>query len=279
MMRAFTLALVAALLLPMAATAQTLDRIKEKGEIIFGFRTDAAPLSYLGDQQPKGYTPAVCFALANVIGAELGLEDLNIIFRPVDTETRFDAVASGDVDLLCGAATITLSRRETVDFSIPVYVDGTTVALLADGPETLAGLAGMKIGVRSGTTTLEALENSLAQDGVDAEVVQFADHPSGMAALEGGAVQAYFADQSILMYMVLQSEDSKIFKVLTEILTVEKHGLAMAKGDDAFRLAVDRGLSQLYQRGIMREIFADTIPAAEAGFALEAMYLLAPTLP
>lgn len=278
-MRAFTLAFLTALILPAVLPAQTLERIKEKGEIVFGFRTDAAPLSYVADQQPKGYAPAVCFELAGFIALQLEMEDMEVIFQSVDTENRFDAVASGQVDLLCGAATITLSRRELVDFSIPVYVDGTTVAMQVDGPETLAGLAGMKIGVRSGTTTLEALENSLAADGIDAEVVQFADHPSGMAALSGDAVQAYFADQSILMTLVVGQDKPDDFKVLKEILTLEKHGLAMAKGDDAFRLAVDRGLSELYNNGAMRKIFSETIPSAEPGFALEAMYLLAPTLP
>ncbi|MEE4189860.1 MAG: amino acid ABC transporter substrate-binding protein [Roseobacter sp.] len=278
-MRPLVMALCAAMLLPSTVTAQTLERIKESGQIVIGFRTDAAPLSYLEDNRPQGYTPAICFELAAKIGGYLELTDLEVIFESVDTEDRFDRVASGDIDLLCGAATITLSRREIVDFSIPVYVDGTTVALKADGPQSLPELAGRKIGVRAGTTTLEALTNSLNAQGIDAEVVQFADHPSGMAALQGGAVDAYFADQSILMNMAMQSDTPENLRVLEEILTVEKHGLALAKGDDAFRLTVDRGLSELFQSGQIREIFAATVPGATPGFALEAMFLLSPTLP
>lgn len=278
-MRSFIFAFAAALALPTLLPAQTLERIKETGQIVIGFRTDAAPLSYLEDNQPKGYTPTVCFELATNIGAQLDMTDLEIIFETVDTENRFDKVAQGDVDLLCGAATITLSRRELVDFSVPVYVDGTTVALQADGPQSLPDLAGSTIGVRSGTTTLEALTNSLTAANIDAEVVQFADHPSGMAALEGNAIQAYFADQSILMNMLVQMSDPSQFKVLDQILTVEKHGLAMRRGDADFRLAVDRGLAKLFETGAMREIFETTVPGAAPGFALEAMFLLSPTVP
>lgn len=278
-MRAFFLTLIAAILLPASISAQTLERIKETGKITFGFRTDAAPLSFLGDNQPSGYTPNICFALAEKIGAQLGMTDIEVIFQTVDTENRFEKVASGEIDLLCGAATITLSRQEIVDFSIPVYVDGATVALLKDGPGTLAELAGQKIGVRGGTTTMAALENTLASQNIDAEVVRFADHPSGLAALEGGAVQAYFADQSILMNLILQGDNQTEFKVLEELLTIEKQGLALARGDSDFRLAVDRGLSELFESGAIRGTFEKTVPGATPGWALEAMFLLSPTLP
>ncbi|MEM1351855.1 MAG: amino acid ABC transporter substrate-binding protein [Pseudomonadota bacterium] len=269
---------LAALWLPTALPAQTLERISETGEMVIGYREDAAPLSYLSNNQPQGYAPTLCFQLARQIGEQLALEELDVLFEPVDTENRFEKVASGEIDLLCGAATITLERREIVDFSDPVYVDGTTVAIKTGGPETLDALAGQKVGVRSGTTTLDALTNTLAAQNIDAEIVQFADHPSGLAALEGDAVVAYFADQSILMNMVLSKENADDFEVLPEIMTVEKHGLALARGDTEFRLAVDRGLAALHRDGVVREIFEQTVPGAQPGFGLEAMFLLAPTL-
>lgn len=278
-MRPFVTALIASILLPMALSAQTLERIKETGTLNLGFRSDAAPLSFLENDSPQGYAPTVCFELASKIGAAIGLTDLEVIFQTVTSEDRFDKIVSGEIDLLCGASTITLSRREMVDFSVPIYVDGATVALKADGPETLSGLAGQKIGVRSGTTTLEALQNSLTAQNIDAEVIQFDDHPSGMAALKGDIITAYFADQSILMTMVLGQENTQDYKVMQEILTVEKQGLAMAKGDTDFRLAVDRGLAELFQDGTMRQIFETTIPGAQTGLALEAMFLLSPTVP
>lgn len=278
-MRIFSAVLMAALTLPAISTAQTIEKIKATGELVIGFREDAAPLSYLGDKGPQGYSPELCFALAPSIAVAAGIEDMNVVFETVTTDNRFDKVASGEVDLLCGAASITLSRREIVDFSVPIFVDGTTVALKKGGPTDFAGLAGKKIGVRGGTTTLEALENSLASAGIEAEVIQFDDHPSGMAALEGDAITAYFADQTILMRMVLGSKNQQDLIVLDRILTVEKQGLAMRRGDSDFRLAVDRGLAALFQAGTVRRIFEDQLPAAEAGIGLKAMFLLSPTIP
>ncbi|WP_227271096.1 amino acid ABC transporter substrate-binding protein [Roseobacter weihaiensis] len=278
-MRLLPIILATALLLPAALGAQTLERIKESGEIKIGFRTDAPPLSYESDGRPQGYTPTVCFALAPLIGEALDLPDLEVVFIPVTTEDRFDKVASGEIDLLCGAATITLERREIVDFSTPVYVDGTTVALKKDAPETLEELAGEKIGVRRATTTFDALQNTLAVENIDVEIVAFDDHSAGVAALENDEIKAYFADQSILVNLVRQKENAEEFKVFDQILTVEKQGLALARGDTEFRLAVDRGLSELFQNGSIQKAFEKTLPGAEPGFALSAMFLLSPTNP
>ena len=120
-MRLLALTLSAALLVSSAA-AQTIDRIKETREIRFGFRTDAAPLSFINDKErPDGLSVMVCDQVARAIASRLGADDLTAQFIPVQSDTRFDMVASGQIDLLCGAATITLSRRETVDFSIPAW--------------------------------------------------------------------------------------------------------------------------------------------------------------
>ncbi|AXI44935.1 amino acid ABC transporter substrate-binding protein [Sulfitobacter sp. SK012] len=271
--------LAAMLILPAALHAQTLERIKETGEIRLGYRTDAAPLSYEMDGKPRGYSPVVCYALAPLIGEQLGMTDIEVVFTPVDTKNRFEKVANGEIDLLCGASTITLARREIVDFSNPTYVDGTAVAMLNDAPDDLADMSGQSVGVRSGTTTLEALTNTLESDNIDAKIVSFANHSDGMAALEKAEIQGYFADQSILMYMLQKSENQAKFKINEGILTIEKHGLALARGDADFRLAVDRGLSTLFANGSMAKVFKKELPGAEPGAALEAMYLISPTIP
>ena len=147
-----SLLLAAAMAVP--ATAQTVDRIRSEGEIRLGYRQDAAPLSYVDDQGvPAGYTVQVCAQLAQALGRALDLEEIEMTFVPVDTSNRFAKVADGEIDLLCGASTITMSRREFVDFSIPIFVDGTAVMLPVGAETTFSALNGASIGVRSGTTT------------------------------------------------------------------------------------------------------------------------------
>lgn len=262
-----------------SATAQTLDRIKDKGVMTLGYRVDAAPLSFQRPGGlPAGYSPLVCTKVAQGIVNQLGLDGLEVNFVPVDAADRFEKVASGEIDLLCGAATITLSRRALVDFSIPTFVDGTAILVQKDAPSDFASYEGKKLGVRSNTTTEEALNNTLGAMGMQAEVLRFDSHQNGVAALEKGEIDGYFADQSILANLRMTSPSAGNLKMSDEILTIEKHGLAMARGDADFRLAVDTALSKMYASGEMQRIFTEVFPAVQPGLGLQAMFVIAPTL-
>ena len=278
-MQKFILSIAAATLFALPATAQTLDRIKETGQLKLGYRVDAAPLSYqrVGGK-PAGYSPNICIQVGQAIANHLVMEDLEAIFVPVDTSDRFEKVASGEIDLLCGAATITLGRRALVDFSIPTFVDGTSLIVPKGSSGSFADFAGKKLGVRMKTTTEQALNNSIKAAGLEAEVVKFDGHRAGMAALENGEIDAYFADQSIIAGLRMASPKANELQMSKEILTLEKQGLALARGDTDFRLLVDTAISKMYANGDMARIFQNEIPGGQPGMALQAMYLIAPTV-
>jgi polar amino acid transport system substrate-binding protein len=257
--------------------ADTLDRIRDSGEIRIGHRTDAIPLSYVdAGGNPQGYSVMTCRALTAGLADTLGIEKLTPVWVPLDAQNRFDAVAEGRVDLHCGAATITLSRREQVDFSIPTFIDGTAVLLAGEGDTSFEDLAGKRLGVRAATTTEEILRNSLGAADLEAEVVTFKTFKDGVAALSKGEIDAFFGDQSQLFGLVISGDLPEGLRISENTLTVEKHGLVLPRGDSDFRLAVDRELSVLYQNGEMARIFKSTMPGIEPGVALQMLFLLAP---
>ncbi len=276
-MKSLFTAFLAATLLAGGASAQTLDRIKSTGILKLGYRIDAQPLSFQdAEGNPAGYSPLVCAKLAQGILDTIQIGNLDVEFVEVDAADRFDKVASGEIDLLCGAASITLGRRGDVDFSIPTFVDGTSILLPVDAPEGLSDLIGKKIGVRRDTTTETTLNNSLTAGEVDAQVVRFADHAAAMAAIEGGEIDAYFADQTILAGLWLASPEQGKLKLANELLTLEKHGLVMARGDSEFRLMVDRLLSRMFYKGEMQGSFEQALPGVQPGDALQALFALSP---
>ncbi|WP_299348994.1 amino acid ABC transporter substrate-binding protein [uncultured Shimia sp.] len=278
-MRNLLLALSCLAMVGTTASAQTLERIKEKGVMTLGYRVDAAPLSYQKPSgAPAGYSPTVCAMVAQGVVNQLELEGLEARFVPVDASDRFEKVASGEIDLLCGAASITLSRRALVDFSIPTFVDGTAILVQQDAPSDFASYAGKKLGARSNTTTKEALNNTLNAMDMQADVISFASHNDGVKALESGEIDGYFADQSILANLRMTSPSANSLKMSDEILTIEKHGLAMARGDADFRLAVDTALSKMYASGDMQRIFIEVFAGVQPGLGLKAMYVIAPTI-
>jgi polar amino acid transport system substrate-binding protein len=269
------LAAVVVILGAAAAQAQTLERVKSTGTFTIGYREDAAPYSYrnaLGE--PDGYSVELCRAIATNVKDALGLTQFKVVYVPVTTEDRFQAVRDGRVDILCGATTVTLSRRALVDFSLFTFIDGASVLLRADSPQDLKGLAGKKVGVRGSTTTEEALRNTLKQDKIAAEVVTVESHEDGLHRLEKGEIAAYFADRAILLFLIAQSHD-KGLRVSKRFFTFEPYALALTPGDGVFRLLVDRTLSALYRSGAIHQIFTHAFGAnASESDLLKALYVI-----
>jgi ABC-type amino acid transport substrate-binding protein len=121
-----------------ASSAGTLDRIRQNGKVMLGYRADAQPFSYRDESgNPAGYSVALCQGIADGLKTDLGLANLSIEWVPVTIDDRFSAVQQGKVDLLCGADTETLSRRKEVSFSLPIYPSGIGALLAANTPPEL----------------------------------------------------------------------------------------------------------------------------------------------
>lgn len=256
------------------AGAATLDRIRDTGVIKIGYRTDAPPFSFHNAvNEPAGYTVALCRAVAAQIKDQLKLGKLSIDYVPVGAEDRFKAVEDGRVDLLCGATTATLARRERVDFSLPTFVDGASVLLRTTGPQTFGDLEGRKVGVRAGTTTEQALANTVKELKILVETVAVKDHQDGLRKLLNDEIAAYFADRAILFFLMAGSDAPDKLFLSEQQFTYEPYALALQKGDGDFRLAVDRALSRLYRSGAIATVFTSTFGAgAEPTGELRALY-------
>ena len=257
------------------ASAEVLDRVRDTGVFKIGYRTDAAPYSYknaLGEA--SGYSVDLCRAVAVALKKTLKLDAISIEYVPVTAESRFEAVQNGQIDILCGATTATLSRRELVDFSLATFIDGASVMLTVDGPGGFGELSGKSVGVRGGTTTEDGLRETLARLSVDAKVVPVKSHDEGLDKLQKGEVSAYFADRGILMFLVASSAKPEMLRVSKDYFSFEPYALALPRGDDAFRLEVDRTLSALYRSGAIVPIFRNAFGNAEPSEVLRSLYLI-----
>jgi ABC-type amino acid transport substrate-binding protein len=258
-----------------SASAGTLDRVRFTGTFKIGYRTDAAPYSYknpLGEA--AGYSVDLCRAVAVAVKQSLKLKEISIKYVPVSAENRFKAVQDGKIDILCGATTATLSRRELVDFSLGTFIDGASVMLMADGPAGFEELAGKNVGVRGGTTTEEGLRSTLKELSVNAKIVPVSTHDDGLSRLEKGELSAYFADRGILLFLAAGSSSPQKLRVVEDYYSFEPYALAMQRGDEKFRLLVDRTLSRLYRSGQIVPIFRNAFGNAEPSEVLRSLYII-----
>jgi polar amino acid transport system substrate-binding protein/glutamate/aspartate transport system substrate-binding protein len=275
-MRTALAALAAFYLLSGAAAGGVLERAKETGELRIGYRTDAQPFSAKSEQGiAQGYSVDLCRAVARETAGVVGRPELRLVEVEVTVDDRFESVRDGRVDLLCEATTVTLTRRAEVDFSLPIFATGATLAYRKDGPARFEDLTGQKVGVLGGTTTEDGLGAALEKAGIAANVVEVASHADGVARLASGELAAYFGDGAILLYNLVQSPHKDRLRLADVVLSFEPYALALPKGDGDFRLTIDRTLARLARSGDVLTLFERNFGAgANPSELIRALWML-----
>jgi ABC-type amino acid transport substrate-binding protein len=250
------LALAAALAAP-AAAQSTLERIRSSGAITLGYIDNAAPFSAAGPQgEPQGYSVDLCREIARGIAAQLGLAKLDTRWVALTIQNRLEAVSARRVDIECSTTTWTLSRQRNVDFSLITFVDGGSVLTRAgSGMGRLADLNGKRVAVIKGTTTEQALRESLARYKVNAEVLTVTTRPEGLKLVEDAKVEGFAADRTTLVGAVLAKQAGGAYRLLDEDFSIEPYAFALPSGDQEYRVAVNRVLARLFRTGEIGKIY------------------------
>jgi len=280
--RAFLAAIVPFVAMQTASAGPALDRIIADKMIRIGVRTDAPPFAYLQDGQLYGFTVELCGMAAEAIVATSKLDDIGADIIAVQTGDRFKALQTGEIDMLCGATTVTLQRREIVSFSISTFTTGVGAITTADAPAPVrqvlvegapadfdktalqAALAGTTIGFRANTTASVWLTRGPLHGIEGLTLAAFGDHAAGVAAVAEGKIAAYVADRAILLGVIRSLDEPSRFIVSSDLFTREPYALALPRGDEDLRLVVDRALSFLYRTGAILEVYERNFGAPDA---------------
>lgn len=255
--------------------AQTLDRIRSSGMVKFGYEPDARPFSFANDQgTPDGYAVALCNQIADNLKKDV--PQLKVEWISVAGEARHRAVPDGVVDLVCGAEPVTLTRRQEVSFSISIFPSGTGALLSTSAP--LALLEVLEFGEPSirpvwrgspartvlenktfsavaGTTSEQWLSERINTFHLAATAKSVDGYQQGIEGVIDGSSAALFGDMPVLMDASARSENSGNLVVLKRHFTYEPLGLELSRGDEDFRLTVDRALSEMYRSPGFRLFF------------------------
>jgi putrescine:ornithine antiporter len=269
-----------------AMPATTLDRIKQSTKIRLGYREDARPFSYRdGAGNAAGYSVTLCQKVADAVKAELGLATLNAEWVTVPVADRFAAVQQGRVDLFCGADGETLARRKDVSFSIPIFPGGIGALVRKDAPARLKDILSNKppsnptwraqagqllqtqvFAVVAGTSAEPWLTGKLKDFNLTAGVRPVENYQTGLQRVVDRRANVFFGDRAILLDLIANSKNGHELMVLDRYFTCENVALTLARGDEAFRLVVDRTLSRLYPTPEFRALYVQWFgePGAEA---------------
>lgn len=225
-------ALTVAGLVAGVASAATLDDVKARGAMNCGVTT-----GLVGFAAPdangvwEGFDVSVCRAVA---AAVFGNGDA-VEFVPTTGETRFTALASGEIDLLARNTTWTFSRDTDLkfDFVGVNYYDGQGFMVpKALGVSSAKDLDGATVCIQTGTTTELNLADYFRTNNISYQPVPIQTNAEAQQQYLAGACDVYTTDASGLAATRATFEAPDDHIVLPEIISKEPLGPLVRHGDN-----------------------------------------------
>lgn len=215
-----------------AAGAATLDDVRARGTLNCGVNPGltgfAAPNA---EGVWEGFDVDLCRAIS---AAVFGTPD-SVNYVPLSGETRFTALASGEVDILARNSTWTYSRDTdlNLEFVAVNYFDGQGfLAPRALGVTSATELDGATVCIQTGTTTELNLADFFRINNITYEPVPIANDAEGRQQYLAGACDVYTTDASGLASVRTSFEAPDEHVILPEIISKEPLGPAVRHGDD-----------------------------------------------
>jgi general L-amino acid transport system substrate-binding protein len=223
---------VALIFAAQAASAQTLNTVKDRGILHCGANGTLAGFG-LPDAQGKwtGLDVDVCRAIAAAIFNDAG----KVKFVPLSAKDRFTALQSGEVDVLVRNTTWTSSRDTSLglNFTGVDYYDGQGFMVRkALKVNSALELNGASVCVQQGTTTELNLADYFRAHKMQLKSVTFATANEAIKSYDAGRCDAYTTDASGLYAERLRLANPDDHIILPEIISKEPLGPVVRHGDD-----------------------------------------------
>ncbi|WP_191091598.1 amino acid ABC transporter substrate-binding protein [Affinibrenneria salicis] len=257
--------LILILLLPLAPSPaaaipmdNALTRIAQNKTVRIGHRLDEPPFSYVVNGQPLGYSIDICLQVVDGIKTYLQMDDIQVVYVPVSTATRFPQIRNHGIDLECAATTNNRERRKLAEFSWPHFVTATRfVALKNSGIRRLEDLAGRSVSASSGTINLEQLNAANARLKLNISVVLKKLNQDAFDLVANGKVSAFVMDDILLAGLIASAPRPDDFIISDDRLSrPEPYGIMMPPGQLTFRQVVNARLNTLFTNGDINAIYA-----------------------
>ena len=221
-----------------ATAGPILDAAKARGSLVCGTGTGTAGYMMPDSQGKwKGLSVDICRAVAAAIFGDAD----KVKYTPLTSQQRFTAVQSGEVDMLVGNATWTLTRDTALglDFTGVYYYDGQSFLVPKKlGVKSARELSGATICVAPGTTTELNLADYFRANKMTFKPVVIEKVDEIRAAFFSGRCDVYTTDASSLAATraanVPPPRTFDDFLILPEIISKEPLGPVVRHGDNQF---------------------------------------------
>ncbi len=217
-----------------AHAGATYDNVKKKGFVQCGVSTGIAGFS-IADS--KGQWTGLDVDMCRSIAALMFNDASKFKVTPLNTQQRFTALQSGEIDVLTRNTTQTLTRDTTLGLigAGVNYYDSQGVMVKKDlNLKSAKELGGATICVQPGTTTELNLADWFRSAKIDFKPVVIDKFDEIVRAFTSGRCDAFTTDKSQLASIRTTLENPDNYEILPEDFSKEPLGPMVRQGDDAW---------------------------------------------
>lgn len=217
------------------AQADTLQTVRDRGELHCGVTTGFAGFSAPDSQGTwTGLDVDLCRAVAAAVFGDAA----KFKAVPLNSQQRFTALQSGEVDMLARNTTVT-QQRDTALGAIHAginFYDGQGFLVPKKlGVKSAKELNGASVCMQQGTTNENTMADWARSNGIDYKPVVFDQFNEVVGAFASGRCDVFSTDASGLASIrISRLENPNDYIVLPEIISKEPLGPFVRQGDDAW---------------------------------------------
>ena len=224
---------------PTAQAGETLDAVKARGYVQAGVN---GSLFGFGMPDDKGVWHGLDVDTARAVAAAVFGDADKIKFIPLTAQTRFTALQSKEIDVLCRNATRTLSRDTELglNFVTVNYYDGQGFLVPTKlGVKSAKELDGASVCVLPGTTTEQNVADFFRANKMTMQPVVIEQNTELNQAFFSGRCDVLTSDASQLAGIRAVAPNPADYEILPDIISKEPLSPAVRHGDDQWRDIVD----------------------------------------
>jgi len=226
-----TVLVVVLLSLATAANAQVLKAVRDRGALNCGVSEGLYGFSARDNNGNwSGFDVDMCRAIAAAIFNDVS----KVNYVPLDATRRFEALQSGNIDVLSRNTTWTMSREIELGltFAATSYYDGQGFLVpRAMSKETALDLDGAKICVQTGTTTELNLVDFFGANKMKYEAVTSPTLEAAIKGYDSGQCNVLTADVSALFGIRLLLSKPDEHAILPDVISKEPLGPVVRQDD------------------------------------------------
>lgn len=224
------------------------------GKLTMGTNAEFPPYEFYEGGVVKGIDAEVAAAIAQKLGLELVIEDM-------DFDSLIPAVSTGKIDMVLAGLTVTEERQKSVNFSTSYAKGCQVIVVKEDSPITCAddlfADQNYTIGVQLGTTGDLYTTWDIEDEGLGT-VDRYNKYSDVIMALVDDKIDCVVMDNEPAKVYVSRNPGLKILE--TEYV-IEDYAIALNKNNSKLYEKVEKALSELIADGTIDRIVSSYISA------------------